>query len=125
MRVFLGDWVALCAARLFVSLGNLHNEWVYSAAPSFQLLACRAVCVLYTSKGGLSHRLLPTFLPILALSPCFLFWLKITNIPLHPVLLPHTRKHTIVTFGKIQISIHEKVQLFAFIQMRQFFFFSF
>lgn len=39
MCVFMGDWVGLRAAWLFVSLGSLHNEVVYSAAPSFQLPA--------------------------------------------------------------------------------------
>ena len=79
MCVFMGDWVGPCT-RLFVLLGSLHNEVVYSAAPSFQLLAG-------LSAWGSGDS--PTLLPTLALSLCFSFWLKITNAP-----SPHPANHT-------------------------------
>lgn len=59
MCVFMGDWVGLCA-RLFVSIGSLHNGVVYSAAPCFQLPAG-------PSAWGSGDP--PTLLPTLALSP--------------------------------------------------------
>lgn len=77
----MGDWVRVCAAWLFVSLGGFHNEVVYSALPSFRLAG--PPCTVH-KWCGLSR--LPPSLPIPALSfPLTSCFALITNIlPPHP-----------------------------------------